>query len=211
MSGIANIFSCIKLLLFHMLQHLYKNLKYKMLKSSECHQKDCVKPHINGFTPLKLFSTQWWIVKYPKLKPPHSNRSHLSKKPQLFPAVNYRLKKVISGIWEWGSTFWILLRGQTTTWDFLDEKTPNHIYQNAYLWFNVMKDQTHLASLIISCVVFWVPARFHFTVFCRIHTVMFWRRVPHRVVGLVDSDEEDQLGEEQGGYQVLVDAVEIGA
>lgn len=32
----------------------------------------------------------------------------------------------------------------------------------------------------------------------------------YRTVGLVDAHEEDEFGEEDGGYQVLVDAVQIG-
>lgn len=61
-----------------------------------------------------------------------------------------------------------IAEGKTTTQDFLDEKTRNHIHENAHLWFNLMKDQTHSASLVISCGVIWVPSHFHLTVFCNI-------------------------------------------
>lgn len=45
------------------------------------------------------------------------------------------------------------------------------------------------------------PLRFEMVIF----------RDPYRVFSLVDSDEKDELGKEQGGHQVFVDAEQIGS
>lgn len=46
---------------------------------------------------------------------------------------------------------------------------------------------------------------------CRFKSEIGKARMPHRVVGLVNADEEDELGEEERCYEVLVDAVQVGA